>query len=109
MVIVNGTTISMVRGDTAKIEIAINDSEGHEYAPVEGDVIRFAAKKSYYDEEPIIYKLIPNDTLLLWIEPQDTKNLPFGKYIYDIEITFADGDVDTFIANATLEILKEVF
>lgn len=109
MVIIENTTISMVRGDTAKIVIAINDSEGNEYTPVEGDIIRFAAKRSYHDTEPIIYKVIPNDTLLLWIEPQDTKTLPFGKYIYDIEITFADGDVDTFIANAELNILKEVY
>ena len=109
MVEIKGTTITMVRGDTAKIIISIQDAEGNDYTPVEGDVIRFAAKKSYFDEEPVIYKAIPNDSLMLWLEPQDTKSLAFGKYYYDIEITFADGDVDTFIANAELVLMKEVY
>lgn len=108
MVSISGTSIKMTRGDTLRVTISMIDEEGNEYTPMEGDVIRFAAKKYYLDAETKIHKIIPNDTLLLELEPEDTKNLPFGEYVYDIEITFADGVVDTFIANAHLILDAEV-
>ena len=43
------------------------------------------------DEKPLVVKDIPSDTMLLVLEPEDTKTLPFGKYVYDIQITYADG------------------
>ena len=104
---VNGTTITMTRGDTARINVKIL-MDGEEYTPEQGDVIRFAAKKDYADDETAILKIVPNDTMILTIEPADTKQLDFGYYKYDMQITFADGDVYTFIAKATLVIDKEV-
>lgn len=108
MIKIDGTSIKMTRGDTLKVSISMTDTEGNEYTPVDGDVIRFAAKKRYLDEDTVIYKVIPNDTLLLVLNPEDTKELSFDTYVYDIEITFADGAVDTFIANARLIIAEEV-
>lgn len=108
MVNIDGTSIWMTRGDTLRATISMIDEEGKEYTPVEGDVIRFAAKLHYLDAEPKILKIIPNDTLLLALDPEDTKDLLFGQYVYDIEITFADGVVDTFIAQARLYITEEV-
>ena len=64
-------------------------------------------KTDYSDETPLIEKTIPNDTLLLRLESQDTKPFGFGTYAYDIEITFADGDVDTFI-KGVLKLTEEV-
>ena len=46
--------------------------------------------------------------LNLRIVPNDTKNLPFGSYLYDLELTFADGYVDTFINCASFRIVPEV-
>jgi len=65
-------------------------------------------KKSYTDNEVLIEKVIPNDTLLLRIESNDTKELPFGKYVYDIQITYAYGDIDTFIDRSEIELTEEV-
>lgn len=77
-----------------QIEILVN----HEvYTPVEGDSIRFAMKQSYSSSTVLVRKNIPTDTLTLHLEPNDTKELAFGDYVYDIQITFANGDVDTFI------------
>ena len=53
-------------------------------------------------------KDIPSDTMLLVLEPEDTKTLPFGKYVYDIQITYADGKVDTFITKGRLRLTEEV-
>ena len=39
---------------------------------------------------------------------EDTKNLDFGTYVYDLQITFADGTVDTFISKSILKLEEEV-
>ena len=104
---VSGTTITMTRGDTVRVDVKIK-MDGEDYIPEEGDVIRFAAKKNYDDEQPCIVKTVPNDTMVLTLEPSDTKSLAFGYYKYDLQITFADGDVYTFVTKATLIIDKEV-
>jgi len=108
MVIIDGTTIIMTRGDTLRVELVLEDLDGNPYIPAEDDVIRFAVKKHYLDTNPLIHKIIPNDTLLLTLKPEDTKQLYFGDYVYDIEITYEDGDVDTFIPNASFILKEEV-
>ena len=80
--------ISLTRGDTFKAKVTITDSEGAPYQPNEGDKIRFAMKKDYDDE--------------------DTKSLEFGKYVYDVELTKVNGDVDTFITKARIDLTEEV-
>jgi hypothetical protein len=46
--------------------------------------------------------------MILELDPEDTKPLPFGSYTYDIEITFANGIVDTFICEARFILTPEV-
>lgn len=103
---VSGNEIKLVRGDTFYAIVEVYDGT-EPYTPVEGDVIRFAMKHKYSDEECLILKTIPNDTLILKLEPEDTKELPVRTYVYDIEITRVNGDVDTFIRGA-LTLLNEV-
>lgn len=88
--------IALVRGDTLRtqIEILVDDEP---YTPANGDEVRFALKQNYSSSKVLIHKNIPTDSLILHLEPSDTKKLPFGNYVYDIQITFANGDVDTFI------------
>ena len=112
---VSGTTIKMTRGDTLNLKVNIL-KDGEPYTPEEGDTIRFAMKHNkiksdnsgYTDEEPLILKEIPTDTMTLVLDPEDTKGLAFDTYVYDIEITFSDGAVDTFISKATLKLTEEV-
>ena len=104
-----GTTITLTKGDTFKRTLTLrNKATGETYTPVEGDSIRFAAKKRYNDETCLIYRDIPIDTMLLHIEPDDTKDLATGNYVYDIQLTYANGDVDTFIDKAKLILTEEV-
>lgn len=105
---VNGTTITMTRGDTFKAYVAVYDGN-RPYKPQEGDHIRFAMKQSIRDVEPLIVKEIPVDTLMLVLDPEDTKDLDFGTYVYDIELTTALGDVDTFITKSQLNLTEEVY
>ena len=98
--------ISLVRGDTLRmqVEILVDDEI---YTPVSGDKVRFAMKQSYASSKVLIDKTIPIDTLILKLDPSDTKKYAFGTYVYDIEITFSNGDVDTFI-RGEIELLPEV-
>ena len=110
MISINGTTIRMTKGDTLRVLLALTDCEGYKYLPDEDDRIRFAMKKNYSDPEPLILKQIPTESLLLTLNPEDTKNLEApGTYVYDIEITYANGDVDTFIDKAKLMLTQEVY
>lgn len=101
-----GNNIQLVRGDTFYATVEVYDGKDP-YVPSEHDVIRFAVKLYYTDQEPLITKVIPNDTLILKLDPADTSSLNVLTYVYDIEITKENGDVDTFI-RGTLTLLNEV-
>lgn len=103
-----GTTITLTRGDTFTARIDITDAAGEPYTPGKGDTVRFAMKASYADIRPLLVVDIPVDTMLLTLRPEDTKDLAFGKYVYDIQLTRANGEVDTFITKAKLNLSEEV-
>lgn len=94
---IKGKDIYLTRGDTFRAQVGLQYKDGGEYTPVTGDRIRFALKRRYNDNFPVFIKEIAIGDLILQIDPEDTKRLNFGEYVYDIEITFANGDVDTFI------------
>jgi len=98
MYIINNDTkkIILVRGDTLRTYVEPL-MEGEAYVPQEGDHIRFVMKRNYRQTDVVLEKEIPIDTLTLELEPEDTKCLSFGNYVYDIEMNFANGDIDTFI------------
>ena len=113
---IEGTQITLVRGDSLSLTVGIENEDGSAYTPAAGDSIRFALKRArmnqagteYSDAEPLIEKTIPNDTLILSLEPDDTKSLGFGTYDYDIELTKENGEVDTFIKASPFVLAKEV-
>lgn len=100
--------IFLTRGDTFKAVLTITYPDGSIYTPIEGDSIRFAMKRDVDDTECLILKDIPIDTMMLQLDPADTKELEFGSYIYDIQLTKANGDVDTFITASKLKLTVEV-
>lgn len=109
MLNVQGTNITMTRGDTAKILLTLTQYNDTPYQPIEGDTIRFALKKSYSDSRTLMKIDIPAVLpLILHIKPSDTKKLAYGVYKYDIQLTRADGTVDTFIDRATFTLTEEV-
>lgn len=105
---VNKNTITLTRGDTFKALLTINNPDGTEYTPMEGDSIRFALKENVEDRKCLILKEIPTDTMLLVLNPEDTEDMEFGTYVYDIQLTKANGDIDTFITASKLKLTEEV-
>ena len=99
----------MTRGDTMQAQVEIYDNEGQPYVPSEGDRVRFAMKEKSKRSSSVVLlqKEIPINTLILQLDPQDTERFDFGEYGYDIELTKANGVVDTFIAEASIELRWE--
>ena len=93
--------IEMVRGNSEVFQVSISINK-NPYTPQEGDKVRFAMRSWSMSPfahliAPLIWKDIPISTMQLVIDPEDTKHLPTGKYVYDMKITFADGRVKTFV------------
>lgn len=115
MLKVDSTTnrITLTRGDTMTLKIALTDADGEVYIPGGSDVIRFAVKKNYDDENPLINinADIDRETgeITLIVPPEATKNLRPGMYKYDIQLSSGGGTiVDTFIDRAVFHITEEV-
>lgn len=108
MLKIDKNNIYLTRGDSAAIQIYLEDTNGDPYTPVEGDEIRFALKRNYEDFRCLIKKPIPTDTLMLNLTSTETEKLDFGKYYYDIQLTRLDGTVDTFIDRALFISTEEV-
>lgn len=101
-------TIRLTRGDTARLEITIENSlDGSEYLMDPDDVLIFTIKKSVKDSESLVKKESRGNNAF-HIEPNDTSELSFRKYFYDVQLTRANGDVYTVIVPTTFEIMKEV-
>lgn len=106
---ITGSDITLTRGDSLVLNLQLTKG-GETYTPEQGSEIRFAMKKRYADadEDVVLIKQIPIDTLTLEFEPEDTKDLVMNKtYVYDIQLTDSNGRVDTFLSGK-LTIAEEV-
>lgn len=104
---IDGTTITLTKGDSFYCQLTLT-KDGETYTPEAEDEIVFGVKKNYTDTTTVISATIPHDTMTLYIAPAATKTLSCGSYVYDIQITFADGDIDTFINQAKFVLVPEV-
>jgi len=101
--------IVMTRGDTLSIKLDITNKDGGKYTPSSSDNIYFSVKRHYTDTECFLRKKISSSTCQLTLSSTETKRFEQpAVYVYDVEITFSDGTVDTIIPNGILEITEEV-
>lgn len=105
---IKGTTITLTRGDSFAADISIFQPNGEPYELSSGDKVRFAMKKAVKDQKVLILRDVPIDTMRLVLYPEDTKDLDFGNYVYDIQLTKSNGEVDTFITRSVLILSEEV-
>lgn len=108
MFTINDNNISLTRGDTLFLTVNLTDSDGDPYVPSEGDRIRLAMKRRINSSDLVMLKEISPETLTFEIEPQDTKDLAYGTYVYDIELTDSEGHVNTVIFGK-FRITEEVY
>lgn len=126
MVTVKNNKITMTRGDSLNLKIAIiknkytssnlpNSKEILTEEDLEGCEIKFAMSRFFPGQ--LNYKLlftkdIPISTRALILDPEDTKNIPLGIYNYDIKLitpatnSQEEAKIDTFISG-TIQLLGE--
>lgn len=109
--LIRGTNLHMIRGDSESLTIKIEESDGTPYEFQEGDIVYFTIKLRASAKEKMLQKIVkffPDNQAIIEIEPKDTKGLGFRSYIYDIQLTRANGKVTTVIPSSKFEVLEEV-
>lgn len=116
MLTIKGTTITMNRADSVYITLTVRDSQGAPYQIRDGDTFYFAAKKKATDTD---YAIAPKPlaidtdengvtTAVLELVPEDTEQLAFGPYLYDIRMTTKRGTSSIIIKPSTLNIEETI-
>ena len=108
---VDGTKITMTRGDSETISIFCKDILGTAVPFVTGDTVYFTIKRDIHEANIILQKIITtfiDGKAIVTILPIDTKALEFISYIYDVQLTKADGTVTTIIPPSKFTIGGEV-
>lgn len=103
-------TIEMVRGDSETLNIRIEDETG--LVPlVTGDTVYFTVKRDprlLEKDFQITVTSFTDGVAIANINPQDTKSMDPGMYAYDVQVTFANGEVKTIVPEATFVLRGEV-
>lgn len=98
-------TIRLSRGDTLGLEFQF---EGD--IPTGEDQVYFTVKRTPHDTKFKMEKkciLYGEDLAYISIGPEDTVNLPFGKYFWDLRVFYSDGNITTPVSPCPF-ILEEV-
>ena len=108
---VNGTDLAMIRGDSESITLSLKD--GDAVIPfVTGDTVYFTVKVSPIVDEIALQKIVTefneDGNCIIEIAPNDTKDLEFRNYVYDIQLNRFDGTVTTIVPCSKFAILQEV-
>ena len=98
--------ITLTRGDSAKMLIELTQADGTEYPMQKGDVLTFTLRKKVESTGKLIEKIF-NEKHIEFI-PEDTVDLDFGNYVYDVVLTTSAGEVYTVVSVSNFVIAKEV-
>lgn len=103
---VENNNISMIRGDSGVFAITITDTNGTPVELTDSDVLTFTLRRTVRDPTIVLQKTITDGTLT--INPADTQDMPFGAYVYDVELKRTNGYVDTVIPPHKFLLMEEV-
>lgn len=106
MFAIQNNNISLTRGDTAIFRLVIKTADGMDYAVSGSDSVLFTVKRSTRDKFILIQKNAVQGVITLY--PEDTADLPYGVYWYDVELKRSDGFTATVITPHSLRITEEV-
>lgn len=110
--IINGTNIGLIRGDTAIFSLSLIDMNDNPIIFEVGDKVYFTIKTSTQTNKISVQKVFnvqqSSEELRIELEPSDTRELKYAKYWYDIQYNKANGEVHTVVPASVFEILEEV-
>ena len=97
--------IFITRGDSAAFDIQVRQPDKRTiYELSDGDVLTFTVKASDTEIEYLLQKTGQT----IHIDPVDTQKLAYGRYLYDIQLTFADGTINTIIPPTPFIVCNEI-
>ena len=98
--------IVLTRGDSAELVVSLIDNLGIPYEMASDDCLTFSMAKEV-GGEVLLRKNVIGTNKFAFV-PSDTSNLPFGKYVYDIQLTTNSGEVYTVISPNNFVVGEEV-
>ena len=106
MLSIKNNVITLTRGDTCVIRVDVSDIGDNDYTMQESDELIFTLRKKVGSREVLIEKTLEEN--LLKLQPEDTLDLDFGDYVFDIVLKTFAGEVFTVIPASTFKIAVEV-
>lgn len=105
--IIYENNIEMTRGDTEELTAYVPNKPF-----VSGDVVELTVRKSPAAKQYVLHKTVDDFTekegkAVFHLAPEDTASIPWGKYSYDIQVTFVDIGVKTIIKPHTFTLGEE--
>ena len=102
--------ITLTKGDSAILNLTIYFPNMEEqYELMDGDIVTFSitSKTQCFGESKIVIKkdFEQNE---IQLNPVDTKYLSCGRYEYDVQLTFKNGDVNTIIGPELFYLTTEI-
>lgn len=102
----------MTRGDSESFTIKLRNKKTKNYINFEdGDIVYFTVKKTIHDvdkELQVVVDVFDEGKAVIEIHPEDTKELAYGEYVYDVQLTDKNGRVSTIIKHSPFVIGGEV-
>ena len=102
--------MEIIRGDTCPFSFTRRDKDNNVITEP-ADKLYFTVKQSYKSEEVLIQKTIDDmsfeeGTYRFSLQPEDTNELPYGNYVFDLEVITAEYKQTIAIGN--IKITEEV-
>jgi hypothetical protein len=109
---VNGTNLTITRGDSESLTIRCRDKVTKEIIPFQNDdTLYFTVKTSTGTSVKSLQKVITsfsNGIAIIDILPEDTHDLKGGAYVYDIQWDKKNGKVKTIVKTSKFIINEDV-
>lgn len=102
---VHGQSLVLMRGDTGVLRLNLT-TDGEPYELADGDTAVLTVKKNLKAKTALLQKTLENG--LFYFTHEDTQALPAGTYVYDVQVTLADGQVYTVLGPSTYRLLPDV-
>lgn len=99
--------IKLTKGDTASMYIEVYDLDNKPYVIKSTDIVTLTVRKNASSATAALSKTMSADHYIV-INAADTSSLTTGLYIYDVQLTTAEGYVYTIIPTNYFELSTEV-
>ena len=114
MLQITGTEIYLTCGDSAAFDITAKSPDGTSYTFQPGDEVKLTVKSSRRkdDTEVLVQRIATieeaSNAARIYLLPEDTKDLDFQKYYYDVQLKTESGWIDTIIENSVFKVGVEI-